>query len=477
MCVYHIQGMPSFNFVVVDENGNQKTGRIEATSKQAAFTKLRSDNLNPLSLEPVKEAKNVEDILDRFRDVSADTLVYFTRQLATMIDSGLSPLRALATLEEQETNPKFKTILSQVIADVESGIPLHEAFSKHPIVFENIYIAMVKSGEESGNLHGALKELSNQLEKAAKLKKAIKSAMIYPKVVLGFAFIIISGLLMTIVPKFGKIFQETVASTYDPESGEPPPSSDLPGLTQATLDVSHMLYPDKPKSLLWVGEVALRFFLLFAIIWIIRRIIKNILRKPGPREKWDAFKLRAPMRIGPLVQKIVVARFSRTFASLLKAGVPAVEALDIVADTAGNVVVSNAVQKAREQMLAGASIYEPLQRSGAFPITVTRMIQIGEETGKLELMLVKVAEFFEEEVDLQIQGLTSIIEPLMIIVVGAAVGLIILSIYLPMFSIYDKIGFVFAPFLKKTLLVRSKKETFENRLQGFFDKNYEQIYS
>jgi type IV pilus assembly protein PilC len=173
------------------------------------------------------------------------------------------------------------------------------------------------------------------------------------------------------------------------------------------------------------------------------------MREEGPRARWDAFKLRAPLRIGPLVQKITVARFSRTFASLLRAGVPATEAMAIVAETSGNVLVADAVIKARDQMMAGSTIAEPLAQSSAFPTTVTRMIEIGEETGQLELMLVKVAEFFEEEVDLAIKSITSIIEPLMIIIVGAAIGIVILSIYLPMFGIYNKIGtgLVFIPLI------------------------------
>lgn len=432
--------MPSFAFIATDDQGNRRTGKIEAPSRSSAYNKLRENDMHPLSLEPIKQSANIEDILDRFRGIKPDVLVYFTRQLATMIDSGMSPLRAIGTLQEQERNPKFKEILSTVVAEVENGTPLSEAMREHPEAFSRLYVAMVRSGEESGSLHNALNELAAQLEKQSRLNKAIKSALLYPKIVLAFSFIIVSGLLMTIVPKFSKIFQESVESSYNPASGEPKPSADLPALTQVILDLSRLLYPEGTRDFLWILEVAGRFILLFIIIFLIAKLIRYILSQEDPRRRWDQFKLRAPMKIGPLVQKIVIARFSRTFASLLRAGVPAVEAMNIVADTSGNVIVSEAVLKAREQMLAGSSIYEPLAQSGAFPVTVTKMIQVGEETGKLELMLVKIAEFFEEEVDISIKGLTSIIEPLMIIIIGLVIGLVILSIYLPMFSIYDKVG-------------------------------------
>lgn len=432
--------MARFAFIATNDQGVKKSGQIEAPNQATAYNKLREKDLFPLSIEPMKQSANVEDILDRFREIKPDTLVYFTRQLATMIDSGMSPLRAITTLQEQEQNLKFRDILSDVIAEVEDGTPLSEAMREHPEAFSRLYVAMVKSGEESGSLHTSLSELASQLEKQSRLNKAIKSATLYPKIVLAFAFIIVSGLLMTIVPKFGKIFEESVKSSYDPSSGEPPPSADLPALTEFTLGLSHLLYPDRAKNLLWVLEVAGRFIIFFLIIFAIIKLIKYILAQEEPRKRWDRFKLRAPMKIGPLVQKIVIARFARTFASLLRAGVPAVEAMNIVADTSGNVIVSEAILEAREEMLAGSSIYEPLVRSGAFPVVVTKMIQVGEETGKLENMLVKIAEFFEEEVDLSIKGLTSIIEPLMIIIIGLTIGLIILSIYLPMFAVYDKVG-------------------------------------
>jgi len=430
--------MPTFNYIALDKDGKRRPGRITAPSKEDALVKLREENLNPLTVEPVKEQVNVEDVFARFQGIKPDSLVYFTRQLATMIDSGMPPIRALAALEEQEENPKFKQIISEIIAKVEAGSMMHEAFAEYPEVFERLYVAMLRAGEESGSLPQALKELANQLEKNARLRKAIKSAMMYPKVILGVAFLILSGLLMTIVPRFAELFEEIVSSTHNPDSGTPPDTS-LPALTEFVVKISHLLYPDRERDLMWWGEVGLRFLILFLVIFGIRKLIRYVLRQEGPRRKWDAFKLRAPMRIGPLVQKIVVARFSRTYSSLLSAGVTAPEALEIVADTAGNVLIGEAVLKAREQIMAGSTIAEPLARSEVFPAVVVQMVEVGEETGQLEQMLAKVADFFEEEVDMAIKGLTSLIEPLMILGVGGMIGVVIIAVYLPLFSVYDKV--------------------------------------
>jgi type IV pilus assembly protein PilC len=432
--------MPVFEYAALDGAGRRQHGTIDAPSKELAINKLREEHFMPLAIEPMKQPINIEDIIARYRPIGLEPLVYFSRQLATMIDSGMAPLRALTTLEEAETNPKFKEVLSDLITRIESGLPLHQAFAEHPDVFSRLYIAMVRSGEESGNLHGALQELATQLEKQLRLKRAIRSATMYPRVVAGFAFFIISGLMLEIIPRFAKIFQQAVQSTNVPTPGHPTPSAALPALTQFMVDVSHLFYPNTAHNIFWYLQVGARFVGFFAFIFGMRWLVKRILKEEGPRRRWDRFKLNAPMRIGPLVQKITVARFSRTFASLLSSGVPAVESMAIVADTAGNFLVEEAVMRAREQMMAGANISQPLSRSGAFPTIVTRMIEVGEETGQLQLMLEKVAGFFEEEVEMAIKGLTSIIEPLMIMIVGSIIGIIIIAIYLPMFSLYDKIN-------------------------------------
>lgn len=432
--------MPRYSYTALDNEGERQPGTIDAPSEKRAREFLSEKGLTVLGMASAKEPAKIEDILARYQAVKPDSIVYFTRQLATMVESGISIVLSVSTLAEQETNPKFAAILNEVSIKVESGEQLNRAFAEHPETFDDLYVAIMRAGEESGQLPNSLDELAQELKKRTRLKKAVKSAMMYPKAVTILSFLVLSGLMLTIVPTFAHIFKTTVASTYDPTSGQPPPSTALPSLTQFMLNISHLLYPDSAKNLMWFGQVALRFVALAVLVYAIRRLIRYILRHPGPRRRWDAFKLRAPMRIGPLAQKIVVARFARTFSSLLASGIQAVDALPIAAETAGNAIVSDALIRAQTQMLAGGTIHEPLERSGAFPIIVTQMIKIGEESGQLELMLQKVADFFEEEVELKIKGLTSLLEPLMIIVLGSLIGIVIISCYLPMFDIYSKIG-------------------------------------
>jgi type IV pilus assembly protein PilC len=443
--------MPLYQYIALRENVGRQYGTIDAPNKEVAEESLRERGYIPLDIAPVRQATNLEDIVARFRPIKKDLLVIFSRQLATMINADMSGLQAIAVLEEQQENPKFKDVLRDVIADLEAGRQLAEALAKHPEVFDRLYVAMVHSGEESGQLGSALQELALQLEKELAIRRAVKSATIYPKVVLGIAFLIVSGLLLTIVPTFAELFIKTVKES-PVQPGKPKPSSALPVPTQIVVDLSHILYPTGKKDIGWVffkisGEppfihpgVLCRFIGAFVFIYLIRRLIKRILREPGPRAAWDRYKLKAPMKIGGLIQKIAVARFSRTFASLLAAGVPAAQAMEIVADTSGNYVIAQAILEARDRLLAGATIHGPLQRAGVFPGMVTRMIQVGEESGSLEVMLIKVAEFYENEVDQAIKGFSSLIEPLMIFVVGAAIGCIVIAVYLPIFKIYDLIG-------------------------------------
>jgi len=448
--------VPLYEYTVLAADGQRRSGTIDAPNKDMALSRLRQEGYTPLVVELHKEPTNVEDIIARIRDIPLTVLVTFSRQFATMIASGMSPLNSLEVLAEQEENPKFKDAVTDVMVRVEAGEALYEALGAHPQVFPDLYTSMVRAGEESGNLAGSLAELATQLEKQQRLRRAVRSATMYPKVVSVVAFLIVSGLLMTIVPRFANLFIETVQSTQKPDAQGNLPDASLPAPTEFVVTISRALYPqgDAGSLLYWLNPnpahfgVLPRVVLLLVAVFFVRKGIRRLMREPGPRAKWDGFKLRAPMRIGPLVQKLAVARFSRTFASLLRAGVPAQDAMEIVADTSGNALIADAVMQARDRMLAGSTIAEPLARSGVFPTMVTRMIEVGEETGQLEHMLVKVAEFFEDEVEMAIKSLTSIIEPLMIFIVAAAVGFIIIAIYLPMFKLYDLIGTgaVFAPF-------------------------------
>ena len=464
--------MARFEYVALAQDGSRQSGMIDSPNKDLALAKLRDEGFMPLAVEPIKESAKVEDIFARIRPVPQDTIVYFSRQLATMVDSGMSPLRALATLEEQEENPKFRDVLTDVIANIESGKPMAESMAAHPTVFDRLYVSMIHAGESSGNLHGTLNEVSAQLEKQMRLRKSIKSAMTYPKVVLGLAFVIVSGLLLFLVPRFETMFK-TLAQSAPRKPGQPPVDATLPLLTRVVQGASHILYPAGTKDILWVAQVGLRFVLLGGLIFfVIPAICRRLLRNDDVRRRWDGYKLKAPLKIGTLVQKVIVARFSRTFASLLRSGVPAQEALTIVAETSGNILVAEAVLKARDQMMAGSTIAEPLAQSGVFPKIVSRMIEVGEESGRLADMLVKIAEFYEEDVDLAIKGLASLIEPLMIVALGAVIGVIIIAIYLPILTIYNKINgsaIIMLPGAGRWLYQRAFGQQVESEIDLSFD--------
>jgi type IV pilus assembly protein PilC len=423
--------MPLFNYSALDTQGRRSSGTIEAPTKDLALAKLREENLVPLAVEDARRATHVEDVLARVRDVPSQTLVYFARQMATMIDSGMSPMSALTTIEEQEENVRFREAVSDLISEVETGTPMNIAMEKHPDIFSRLFVSMVRSGEESGSLAYSLQTLAEQLERNERVSRAVRGATVYPKVLMAVSFLVLSLIMLLIIPRFTEIFE----SISQQGSG-----GGLPLPTQIVVGVSEILYPPGDKNLLWVGQVLLRFLVVAALLFGSFKLAKYILRQPGPRASWDAFKLRAPMRVGGVVRKIATARFARTFSSLLDAGVPAVEALDIVAETTGNVVLSSAIIQAKQEMLSGSTIASTLAQSGVFPPLVTRMIEVGEETGRLQEMLDKVAEFYEDEVEVSIKSLTSIIEPIMILMVGGLVGAVVIAIYLPLLEIYNRIG-------------------------------------
>lgn len=443
--------MPIFDYTVLDKEGKRRHGTIDAPGLEVAKEHLRGQGLTPLIVEPVKEPLKVEDIFARFRGVPHVVLVYFFRQLSTMIDAGIGLVPALLALEEGEENIKFKEALSDIVARVQGGERLAEALGEHPTIFASVDVAMVRAGEASGDLEGALQDIATHLESSETIRKSVRSAMYYPIFVSLVAFVIISVLLIFIVPIFANLFVTTVhrTETPNPVTGKYPHSTALPLPTQIVLNISHIIYPGGSTAKIgyWlfsfspfsVGAIP-RLILLVLVIVFAYKLFKRVLREEEARRRWDAFKLRMPLGLGPLFQKLAIARFSRTFASLLHAGVPAQEAMEIVAETSGNAIIADAVLHARQSLLAGSPIAEPLVRSGVFPLTVTRMIEVGEDTGQLPEMLLKIAEYFEQEVDRAIKGLTSIVEPLLVMAMGVIIGFIIISTYLPMFDLYNLVG-------------------------------------
>jgi type IV pilus assembly protein PilC len=403
--------MSTFAFKALDLAGVSAKGEVEAEDKQAVAAQLRGKGLVVIDIEERKPT-DVGDLFGRFKRVKAQELTVATRQLSTMISSGMSILRALYVLEEQTDNDKLKEAWVEVRKDVEAGLALSEALRRHPTIFNELYVAMVAAGETGGILEATLQRVANQLEKDDALRRQIRAAMIYPLLIMGFAFIVLIALVAFLIPVFEKVFKDF--------------GGELPVITKFTVGMSHMITD--------------RWYLLIAgAVAIVFGFVKWKQSDSG-REIWDRFKLKLPLKIGDIVQKVALARFSRTFSGLVAAGVPMLEAIDITGRTSGNRVIEHAMEEVRDSVKKGGTIAAPMQAvPAAFPLMVTQMVGVGEETGALETMLTKVADFYEDQVAASIKALTSILEPVMIIVVGAIVGFIVIAMYLPLFKVYDQI--------------------------------------
>jgi type IV pilus assembly protein PilC len=403
--------MATYAFKALDLSGSPTKGEIDAADKQTVASQLRSKGLIVIDIEEQVSA-SAGDILARFRRVKPDDLVIATRQLSTMVNSGMSLLRSLYVIEEQTENDKLRDVWIEVRKEVEAGLALSDSLRKHPDVFNDLYVAMVQAGETGGILDMTLTRVATQLEKDAALRRQIKAAMIYPAVIGGFALIVLVALVTFLVPVFEKIF--------DDFGGE------LPAITKFTVWLSHMF------TQRWYVMIAV----VFGVVWLFRYWKKT----DRGRIQWDRIKLRFPVKIGDIVQKVALARFSRTFSGLIAAGVPMLEAIDITGRTSGNRVIEMAMEDVRDSVKKGGSLTQPMVAvPEAFPIMVTQMIGVGEETGALETMLSKVADFYEEQVEAAVKALTSILEPVMIVIVGGIVGFIVIAMYLPMFKVYDQI--------------------------------------
>jgi type IV pilus assembly protein PilC len=393
----------AYVYSAINAQGLELKGELHAPDLDAAREQLRSRGLLPKSIREGKAAKRAGGA---FKKVQPKSLQVFTRQFATLIEAGVSIVSSLVVLEEQTEDKNLAVVIDEVRSDVESGLVLSKALARHPKVFNRLYVSMVEAGEASGTLDRVLDRVAMQIEKEQQIKRRVKSAMVYPTVVLSFATLVLTGLLMFIVPVFVKIFDQL--------------NGKLPTLTQYTVNASNLLRHN------WY----IIFPLVGAMVWGLLRGKKT----ERGRQIWDRFKLRVPMKIGEVVRKVTMARFSRTLATLVGAGVDIVTALEITGTTAGNWVVEESLNEVRVKVHAGVPIAQPLAEDPVFPPMVSHMVRIGEETGELEKMLSKVADFYEDEVDTAIAALTSIIEPLMMIGVGVMVGIIVISMYLPMFK-------------------------------------------
>jgi type IV pilus assembly protein PilC len=411
--------MAAYAYTAINADGLELKGQVQAVTLSAAREQLRVQGLLAELLEELPggvaagstdadaQAADGRASRGRMKRVKARSLQVFSRQFATMIDAGLNVVAALAILEEQTNDAYLAEVIGAVRADVERGALLSEALARHPKVFSRIYVAMVEAGEAAGILDNVLDRLATQIEKEANLKRRVKGAMIYPTLVVTFAFLVLTAMLLFIIPIFEKLYKQF--------------NGHLPKLTAFMIAASELLRT--------------RWYIIFPAIGLSLFLFFRWKKSEGGRKHWDRFKLHVPMKIGDVVLKITMARFTRTLSTLVAAGVDIIKALEITGTTAGNWVVEDALRDMREQVHAGVPIAQPLIEHPVFPPMVGQMVKIGEETGELDQMLGKIADFYEEEVDASISALTSIIEPIMIILVGCMVATIILSMYLPMFKL------------------------------------------
>jgi type II secretion system protein F len=426
--------MPNFKYSAVGADGRTMRGSLGAPTHQEALEELRRRNLMPLKIEerggrddsprtpePSRSSNATPGVKKGRFDISfgktkpgvrkKDEVVLFTRQLSTLISAGIPLLESMEILREQAESKQFSMLLDGVIEDVRAGQDLSTSLDRYPRVFTNVYVSMIRAGEASGQLDDILVRLADFLEASQRLKREIKGAMTYPVVSLVMIFGITGFLMIAIVPKFKEVF-----SSLDVQ---------LPGLTKGILAMSDFC---QEQWAVILGGLAV----VFALLRVYKRTAKG-------RRQWDWFVLHIPV-FGNLFRKVGLSRFSKTFSTMLKSGVPILGALEIVSDTAGNQILSDAINGARESVRQGESLAGPLAASGMFPPMVTRMIGVGEKTGAMEALLEKISEFYDDQVRATVKQLTSLIEPLMIAVMGIMVGTICLAVFLPIFELQKQLA-------------------------------------
>jgi type IV pilus assembly protein PilC len=401
--------MSTFVFKAMDLTGAKATGEVDADNKQVVSDQLKARGLIVLDISAKHASKEIS--LDFMKRIKPAELTIMTRQLATMISSGMTILRSLYVLEAQTENKLLADVIAEVRKDVEAGLPLSGALERHPKVFSPLFVAMARAGETGGVLEASLLRVADQLEKEDSLRRQIKSAMVYPGVIMTFALIVLLALVTFLVPVFVGVFKQF--------------GGDLPTITKFTVALSDAIKHQ------WYIFIAVTFGTTYAF--------RKFKRSKTGRPKWDAFRLRVPMKIGDIVQKVALARWSRTLSALTGAGVPLLAALEITGKTAGNCVVEKAMGDVIESVKRGGTIAEPLRHAPVFPGMVAQMVAVGEETGAMDTMLAKIADFYEDQVEASVKSLTSILEPIMLVVVGGIVGFIVISMYLPLFKVYDQI--------------------------------------
>jgi type IV pilus assembly protein PilC len=408
----------TFEFRAMDLAGATSSGELEGESKAAVGEQLRQRGLIVLDVSEKSSPVNVEDFFKKWQGIDRRELAVFSRQFATLVASGMPMLRTLQTLEEQTQDDQIREAIAGVRADVEAGSTLEQAMTRYPKVFDRLFRAMVRSGEQSGRLDEVLDRIAFQVEKQDSLRRQVKSAMMYPTLVFGFAVVVLVAIVAFVIPVFAGIFEELAEENSEA-------SSSLPLPTQICVSASELLTGS------W-------YILIPALVLIVVGIVKGKQTERG-HEIWDRAKLRIPMKIGDVIQKVALARWSRTFAGSVSAGVPMLQAIQLTGETSGNIVVERAMEDVYASVKRGGTLAGPIEANAIFPPMVGHMVAVGEETGQLQSMMSKVADFYEAEVDAKVKALTALIEPIMIVFVGGIVGFIVIAMYMPMFSIYENI--------------------------------------
>jgi len=427
--------MPKFSYVAMDSHGKETKGTLDVGTQNEAIGRVKEMGLFPTRIVEVDKVKEKPDqkgkpgkaaakkkgggmnlsikIPGLSGRVKSKVLTTFTRQLATLVDAGLPLLRGLRVLEKQERNPTLKSIISDLALSIEGGSTFSEALAQHPKVFNRLFVNMVKAGELGGVLEVVLARLSEFMEKAQKIKGKVIAAMFYPVAVLVVATGILIILMVKVVPSFEQVFIGMAEGAQ------------LPAFTRLVLGISRAI---KDNILMTLGVVA-----VFVVIFLLFK------RTKFGRHVWDKFKLKVPV-IGPVVNKVAISRFTRTLGTLVSSGVPILQALTIVKETAGNVIVSDAVNDVHESVKEGETITAPLEASGVFPPMVISMVDVGEQTGALPEMLLKIADNYDEEVDNAVAAMTSLLEPIMIVFLAVVVGSIVIAMFLPLIDLMNKVG-------------------------------------
>jgi type IV pilus assembly protein PilC len=407
--------MSTYLFKAMDMAGAPMRGDVEAETKQAVSDQLKARGL--VVLEIAEKHTSRELNMTVFERIKLSDLAVMSRQLATMVSSGMTILRALFVLEEQTENKKLLAVLVAVRKDVEAGLALSQALARHPKVFSPLFVAMVRAGEIGGVLEDSLLRIADQLEKEDSLNRQVRSAMVYPSVIVTVALIVMIALVVFVVPVFAGVLKQFATTSA---------GAKLPLMTQVTVDLSHDI-------------ISYWYVFIVGIAALVTLFIKWKKSEKG-RPQWDQLRLRIPFKIGDIVQKIAIARWARTFSALTTAGVPLLEALDITGKSAGNAVVAKAMEEVVTSVKGGGTIAAPLAAAPVFPTMVSHMVGVGESTGELDTMLTKIAEFYEDRVAAAVKALTSILEPVMICVIGGMVGFIVIAMYLPLLKVYNQVG-------------------------------------